>query len=111
MNIGGAFLLMGWLIAPVLYCKKSFQCSLFCIWAKNTVSNTWNVAYFPIFSYTLFDNRGSPYNPQKIITNSIFDPVKYAAYSPVYIPMIRALSFGSCFATITATLVHIFCKL
>ena len=69
------------------------------------------MAHFPIFSFALFDNTGSHYNAQKIVTSGMFDPVKYAAYSPVYIPIMRALSYGSCFATFTATLVHIFCKL
>jgi OPT family oligopeptide transporter len=74
------------------------------------VSNVWNSAYFPISGRISFDNTGSPYIAQRIITNSIFDPVKYAAYSPVFMPISLALTIGSAFAIIPAALMHTFCR-
>jgi hypothetical protein len=58
----------------------------------------------------LFDNTGSPYIARKIITNGIFDPVKYAAYSPVFISATQCLAYGIAFAAFPAVFVHTFRK-
>ena len=58
-----------------------------------------------------FDNTASPYIAQRIITNGVFDPAKYAAYSPVFMPTTLALSYGAAFAAFPAVFTHIFCEL
>ena len=40
------------------------------------------------------------------MTNNIFDPVKYATYSPVFIPTTFALAYGTAFATFPAVFMH-----
>jgi len=40
----------------------------------------------------------------------VFDPVKYAAYSPVFLPVNLALTYGAAFAAFPALFMHIFCK-
>ena len=47
---------------------------------------------------------------QHVITNGVFDPVKYAAYSPVFLPMIFAVVYGAEFAAFPAIFMHMFCK-
>ena len=110
MNMWVAFLLMFWLIAPILYCKTACQLYLIFFWSKPIVTNVWNSAYFPISGRILFDNTGFPYTVQRIITNGIFDPVKYAAYSPVFMPTTLVLVCGAAFATFPAIFMHTFCK-
>ena len=66
----------------------------------------WNAAYLPISGRIAFDNTGSPYIVQNIITNGVFDPVKYAAYSPVFMPTTVALATGAAFAAFPAFLIH-----
>jgi len=68
------------------------------------------MAHFPISGRTAFDNTGSPYIAQNIITNGVFDPVKYAAYSPVFLPTICAVVYGTLFAVFPSIFTHMFCK-
>ncbi|KIM38250.1 hypothetical protein M413DRAFT_30368 [Hebeloma cylindrosporum] len=89
MNTGSAFLLVFGLIAPILYFK-----------------NVWNSAYLPISGRLPFDNTGSPYIVQRIITNGILDPINYAAYSPVFMPTTLTLAYRAAFAVFPALLTH-----
>jgi len=75
-----------------------------------TVTNVWNSAYFPISGQTVFNNTGSPYTVQSIITNGVFDHVKYAAYSPVFLLTIFALVYGTLFAAFPSIVMHMFRK-
>ena len=109
MNIGVAFVLIFWLIAPILYCKRACQFSVYFYWPNNAVTNIWNSAYFPFSGHFTYDNTGSPYIVQNIITKGVFDPVKYAAYSPVFMPITIALTTGTAFATFPALLTHTLC--
>jgi len=59
----------------------------------------------------VFDNTGSSYIAQKIITNGVFDPAKYAAYSPVFLPTTLVLAYGAAFAAFPAVFMYTFCKL
>ena len=110
MNGGLGFLLMFWIVAPILYCKTVDQFFLCFYWSNNIVTNVWNSAYFPISGHIAFDNTGSPYIIQNIITNNVFDPVKYAAYSPVFISITQALITGASFAALPALLIHTLCR-
>ena len=45
-----------------------------------------------------FDNTGLPYNASAILTDNIFDQAKYSQYSPLYMPITAALTWGAAFA-------------
>src|SRR6266702_2650180 len=56
-----------------------------------------------------FDNRGKSYNVSRIINDDAsFNLEAYQAYSPLFISASFAMSYGLSFASITATLTHIF---
>jgi len=42
--------------------------------------------------------------------NGVFDPVKYVAYSPLFMPITFALSYGAAFASYPALVIHTLCK-
>ena len=54
----------------------------------------------------VFDNTGSVYNSTSVIINGRFDVDAYRAYSPLYLPITFALSYGTTFASYTAVFVH-----
>lgn len=86
-----SMVIMFWIICPAIY-----------------FTNTFFTAYFPISTYSSFDNTGAPYDPTAIITNGIFDPVKYSAYSPVFISAALCVGYCVSFASFTSVLVHTF---
>lgn len=111
MNIGLSFLFFFWIIAPILYCAC---CDLIAhADADDTtpVTNSKSFAFFPISSTQIFDNTGAPYQPSNIITNGIFDQAKYEAYSPVFLPVTRALAVGITLSSFPAMVVHTYCEL
>ena len=67
-------------------------------------------AYFPISGHTALDNTGSPYTVKNIVTNGVFDPIKYTAYSPAFMPITLALAYGTAFAAFPALFIHTFCR-
>jgi OPT family small oligopeptide transporter len=91
LNIMAGFLLVIWLICPIL-------------WAKNVFFSQ----FMPISVPIPFDNTGAPYNLSAIITNNTFDQAKYEQYSPLFLPITYAVSYGTIFATYPAALVHTF---
>ena len=64
----------------------------------------------PILSTGSFDNTGAPYDPTIILTNGVFDQQKYSQYSPMFLSVGFALTYGTCFAAYTAAVVHTFCE-
>ena len=80
-------------------------------WRYDLVTNSYNFAFFPISSTEVFDNTGASYNVSNIITDGIFDQAKYEAYSPVFLPSTRALSYGIALATFPAIVVHTYGEL
>ena len=71
--------------------------------------NVWYSAYLPLVSSRSFDNTGTQYNVSRIINpDSSFNVEAYKAYSPLFIPASRAMSYGLSFASIAATLTHTF---
>lgn len=79
-----------WIIAPALY-----------------FSNTWFAQYLPILSSHAFDNTGASYNVSRILTpENTLDQSKFEAYSPLFLPIVFALSYGVSFASMTATITH-----
>lgn len=93
---------------PLLY--GICRCALFHFWPQSTVKNVWNMGYLPISSHNSFDNTGSPYIVRNIVTNGVFDPVKYTEYSPVFLPTTLVLTYAAAFAAFPALFIHIFCK-
>jgi hypothetical protein len=56
-----------------------------------------------------FDNTGSPYNVSRIINDdTTFNIEAYQAYSPLFIFITFAISYGLSFAAITSTITHTF---
>jgi hypothetical protein len=58
--------------------------------------------------FLLIDNTGAQYNLSAIITNNTFDQAKYEQYSPLFLPITYAVSYGTIFATYPAVIVHTF---
>ncbi|KAJ7653287.1 OPT oligopeptide transporter protein-domain-containing protein [Mycena polygramma] len=88
-NVMISFTFFYWLLVPVLY-----------------YSNVWNAQYLPISSSSAFDNTGHYYNHTRITKGGKRDLEAYKAYSPLYLPMTFAMSYGLSFMSITATIVH-----
>ncbi|RXW18921.1 hypothetical protein EST38_g6931 [Candolleomyces aberdarensis] len=91
MNTAAAFILMFWIVAPILY-----------------FSNVWQSSHFPISSYLAWDNTGNMYNARAILTDGVFDQAKFDAYSPLYMSITLALAYGIAFAAFPAVFVHTF---
>ncbi|QRW05770.1 OPT oligopeptide transporter protein [Ceratobasidium sp. AG-Ba] len=89
LNVFGALVVVYWIIAPILYYNNVF-------FAK----------YMPISHIGAFDNLGNDYNATRVITDGVFDPQLYKKYSPLYISMTFALSYGLSFGALTSTVVH-----
>ncbi|KAF8264395.1 OPT oligopeptide transporter [Lactarius quietus] len=91
-NTGMAIAFFSWFLVPILY-----------------YTNTWYSAFLPMVSSQSFDNTGSPYNVSRIVNNdTTFDVAAYEAYSPLFISVTFAMSYGLAFAAITSTFTHTF---
>lgn len=92
-NVAFGFIFFFWFITPVLY-----------------YTNTWYAQYLPIMSRGAFDNTGHTYDVSRILdpVNYTLDMEKYKAYSPLFLSTSFAVSYGLSFASITATIVHVF---
>ncbi|CEL58319.1 Glutathione transporter 1 OS=Schizosaccharomyces pombe (strain 972 / ATCC 24843) GN=pgt1 PE=1 SV=1 [Rhizoctonia solani AG-1 IB] len=89
LNVFGALVIVYWIIAPILYYKNVF-------FSK----------YLPISSLGAFDRWGDPYKASYVIKDGEFDVEAYKQYSPLYISMTFALSYGLSFGALTSTVVH-----
>jgi OPT family small oligopeptide transporter len=91
-NIGITVLFFYWFLVPILY-----------------YTNVWYTGFLPLVSSHSFDNSGNSYNVTRIINeDATFNLEAYRAYSPLFISASFAMSYGLSFASITATLTHIF---
>ncbi|WRT70010.1 OPT family small oligopeptide transporter [Kwoniella shivajii] len=91
-NVLGGFLFFIWFLGPILY-----------------YSNIFYAKYLPFSSARVFDNTASTYNVTKIVReDATLDVAAYDGYSPVYMTVTSALSYGMNFAAITSTVVHSF---
>jgi OPT family oligopeptide transporter len=89
-NVLGGFVFFFWIISSALY-----------------FTNTWYAQYLPILSSHAFDNTGAHYNVTRILTpHNTLDQAKYEAYSPLFLPIVFAISYGLSFASVCATLSH-----
>ncbi|KDQ12567.1 hypothetical protein BOTBODRAFT_412338 [Botryobasidium botryosum FD-172 SS1] len=91
-NIGVGFFVSAWLLTPILY-----------------YTNTWYGKFLPMSSGASYDNQMNNYNVSRVINADFtFNLEGYQNYSPQFLPMSLAVSYGLAFATMTATLVHAF---
>jgi len=104
----GGFLVVIWIICPIMWGMSipfhRFQ-ALFCS-CSILAKNVWYSQYMPISVGIPFDNTGGQYNLSGIITNNTFDQAKYEQYSPMFLPITYAVTYGTIFATYPAILVH-----
>ena len=92
VNVFVGFVFAFWFIVPAIY-----------------YTNTWFTAYLPLMTADVYDNTGNLYDVTKVLSSSgTLDPVKYAAYSPPYLPATFAFVYGLSFASITAVIVHVY---
>lgn len=89
-NILASFIFFYWILTPVLY-----------------YTNVWHSQYLPISSRFAYDNTGQEYNVSRIInTDASLNVDAYKEYSPLFLSMTFAISYGLSFASITATITH-----
>lgn len=111
MNTAAAFIILFWIITPIVYCTCLLR--LFMLYHSLTlvyiVTNTFYFKFLPISAYVTFDNIGQQYNSTAILTNGRFDIEKYHAYSPLYMSATQTVAYGAAFAAFTALAVHTLC--
>ncbi|KAI0085713.1 small oligopeptide transporter [Irpex rosettiformis] len=90
-NVAIGFVVFFWIITPIIY-----------------FTNVWNSQFIPVLSRHTYDNQGHLYNVTLITTNNQFDEEKYKVYSPLFLPAGFAVSYAMSFASVTATIVHVF---
>jgi OPT family small oligopeptide transporter len=84
------FVLFFWILAPALY-----------------FSGAWAMWYFPFSINQPFDRYGNIYNVTRVLTaDAKLDPVKYAEYSPLFLPTTYAITYLLAFALSTSVIVH-----
>ncbi|GJC99169.1 OPT small oligopeptide transporter [Colletotrichum higginsianum] len=107
--IGSPLVVPTWAILNVL---ASLVFWIYIISPALYYSNTWDSAYLPIQSNSIYDHNGKTFNVSRVINKAdgfSFDPVKYANYSDIYLPVTYALNtFGLSFATIASLFVWLF---
>ncbi|KAH9975603.1 OPT oligopeptide transporter [Russula compacta] len=91
VNSMAGFVIVVWFICPIM-------------WAKNVFYSQ----YIPISMGLPYDNTGAQYNLSAVVTNGQFDQAKYEQYSPLFLPITYAVTYGPIFATYSSVLVHIF---
>ena len=94
-------------------CETTLFCSfrVYCLSKYRFLqyTNVWYSAYLPLVSPNTFDNTGKQYNVSQIInSDSSFNLRTYKEYSPIFLSVSFAITYGLSFATITATLTHTF---
>ncbi|EKM60787.1 uncharacterized protein PHACADRAFT_246918 [Phanerochaete carnosa HHB-10118-sp] len=89
INVYVTFVIVCWIIAPILYFK-----------------NVVFAQYMPISIVTPFDNTGMPYDVTQVMNNGTFDADLYHAYSPLFLSSTNVLAYTMCFAIFPATIVH-----
>ncbi|KAJ4775275.1 oligopeptide transporter [Rhynchospora pubera] len=91
-NVAVGFILVMYIITPTAY------------WL-----NLYNAKSFPIFSDGMFTASGQKYNISSIIdSNFHLNTEAYEKNGPLYISVFFAVTYGGSFATLTATVTHVF---
>ncbi|XP_049375723.1 oligopeptide transporter 4-like [Solanum verrucosum] len=93
LNILAGYVIIVYMMIPVAY------------WGLNL----YNAKTFPLFSTDLFDANGQKYNVSAIVNNKFeIDTAAYEAQGRINLSIMFAISYGLGFATIIATLTHVF---
>ncbi|GAB4826162.1 oligopeptide transporter 6 [Ancistrocladus abbreviatus] len=91
-NVAVGFVLVMYVMTPV------------CYWL-----NVYKAKTFPIYSQDLFLSNGMPYDIHKIVNSKFqLDEEAYAKIGRVNLSTFFAMTYGLGFATLTATVVHVF---
>ncbi|KAI9166129.1 hypothetical protein LWI28_026703 [Acer negundo] len=92
LNIGIGFVMFVYIIIPLCYWKF----------------NTFDAQKFPIFSNKLFTSSGLKYNTDKVLTPQYdLNVAAYDSYGKLFLSPLFAMSIGSGFARITASITHV----
>ncbi|KAL5211370.1 hypothetical protein ABZP36_022217 [Zizania latifolia] len=91
-NVAAGFFIIMYIITPIAYWFNFYK-------AQN----------FPIFSDGLFTSTGKKYNISSIVDSHFqFDTKAYEKNGPLYLSTFFAVTYGVGFASLTATIVHVF---
>ncbi|KAF4963075.1 hypothetical protein FSARC_8877 [Fusarium sarcochroum] len=91
-NVFAGWVIVFALVTPILY-----------------YTNTWYTAYLPFSGGDIYDNTGSIFNVSRVVDqHGNFSPDDYHDYSPIFMPVTFALSYGISFATMTCVPTYIF---
>ncbi|KAF4610329.1 hypothetical protein D9613_010456 [Agrocybe pediades] len=90
-NVMIGFFFFYWFLTPLLY-----------------YNNVWHSQYMPISALSAYDNTGKPYNVTRVVNHDTMtlNHEAYKQYSPLYLPIAFAMSYGLSFLSITATITH-----
>ncbi|KAF5620239.1 OPT family small oligopeptide transporter [Fusarium sp. NRRL 52700] len=91
-NVFTGWVILFALVTPILY-----------------YTNTWYTAYLPFSGGDIYDNTGIVFNASRVVDrHGNFSPEDYKNYSPIFMPVTFALSYGISFATMTCVPTYIF---
>ncbi|KAI8969087.1 OPT family small oligopeptide transporter [Mycotypha africana] len=92
MNIGIGFVIIAWIVVPLLY-----------------YTNVWDAKTYPIITSGLFNAKGEPWDNSLVLTpEKILDPELYAQHGPLRMSTFFAFTYGIGFAGVTSILTHTF---
>ncbi|WOL00974.1 hypothetical protein Cni_G09687 [Canna indica] len=92
LNTAVGFIIFIYIVVPVCYWKY----------------NTFDARKFPIFSNKLFTGEGHTYDTTRVLTPDYeLNVAAYESYGKLYLSPLFALSIGSGFARIAATITHV----
>ena len=93
VNILVGFVLFIYVVIPISYWNNFYE-------AKK----------FPLITSTTFDSTGTKYNISRILNEATFeiDMDAYNNYSKLYLSILFAFDYGLSFASLTATVSHVF---
>jgi OPT family small oligopeptide transporter len=70
--------------------------------------NVFYSQFMPVSVGMAYDNTGLPYNLSAVVSNNEFDQAMYEQYSPMFLPITYAVTYGTIFAIYPAIIVHTF---
>lgn len=105
----GGFVIVIWFLCPILWgmfisASSPLDLCLHSVIAKNVFYSQ----FMPVSVGMAYDNTGLPYNLSAVVSNNEFDQAKYEQYSPMFLPITYAVTYGTIFAIYPAIIVHTF---
>jgi OPT family oligopeptide transporter len=104
----GGFVIVIWIICPIMWGMSISASAFRPMFTLVIAKNVFYSQFLPVSVGMAFDNTGLPYNLSAVISNNTFDQAKYEQYSPMYLPITYAVTYGTIFATYPAVIVHTF---